>query len=95
MNLELEIIEAVQLKILPDFLFSDNPISFYFKNGMQWLKISLIHKSGIRYAYHGLLSNDGQIQSRDCHSVRHSEISNRITEALNENEIGQKINAHF
>lgn len=95
MNLDQEIIEALKLKILPDFLLSDNPISYYSKNGMQWLKISLIHKSGIRYAYHGFLSNDRQIQSRDCHSERHLQISNLISETLNENEIGQKLNAHF
>lgn len=95
MNLDLIIIQAVYLIIQPDFSLSVNPLTYYSKNGMQWLKISLIHKSGIRYAYHGFLSNEGQIQSRYCHSERHLQISNLISEALNKNEIGQKLNAHF
>lgn len=98
MNLESEIIEVVQSAIAPDFVLLSNPVSFYSKNGLNWVKISLIYQSDdvkIRYAYNGYLNNDGQLKSRDCHSERHREISIRISEALNHNKIGQKLNAHF
>lgn len=91
MNLETEIIEVIQQSIEPAFSLSNNPISFYSKNGMKWIKISLIHTSGIRYAYNGFLNEQGQILSRDCHSQRHREISNRVSEVLNQNKSGNII----
>ncbi|MCT4582758.1 MAG: hypothetical protein N4A35_15195 [Flavobacteriales bacterium] len=65
---------------------------------MNWIKISLVYQNDdteIRYAYNGYLNKKGQLTSRDCHAERHRVISNRISEGLNESELGQKINAHF
>lgn len=91
MNLETEIIEAIQQTIEPNFSLSNSPISFYSKNRKQWIKITMIHQSGIRYTYHGFLNEQEQIQSRECHSERHHEVSNRISEALNQNRLGKII----
>jgi hypothetical protein len=98
MLLTTEIIAVLKALSIDEFILQESPVSFYSKNGLSWVKISMVYRiddAEIRYVYHGYLSDDDMIKSRDCHSERHREISKRITIALNQNQIGQKLNAHF
>jgi len=94
MLLNNEITSLVESVLTNGFKLQDSPVTFYSKNGLNWIKVSLVYQNDvteIRYAYHGFLNDQGQFKSRDCFSKRQLEISNQITDSLNRHEIGKKM----